>query len=259
MSGMDLGLLGSFSVTTIVLGMAVCFAAGMLGGLSGFGTGMLVTLFITPIVGAKALIPVISVLMLINNGSRAWFFRSAMDVRLILKVAGAAVPMAFLGALFYVRLESGMVQALLGGVLIAAVPLRRWVARKEFTPGPAGVVAVGGLYGFLSSVIVGAGMLVIPMLLGLGLSGPALLATDATIAVLVNLSKVIFFGGLDAMSRDLFLLALLMGLCTIPGTGCAAWLVRRTHARLHTALIEGLIVLGGASMMLGAVWSGLNG
>ncbi len=91
MSGMDLGLPGSFSVTTILLGMAVCFATGMLGGLSGFGTGMLVTLFITPVIGAEALIPAISVLMLINNGSRAWFFRSAMDVRLILKVAGASM------------------------------------------------------------------------------------------------------------------------------------------------------------------------
>lgn len=258
MSTMDLGLLGSFSVTTIVLGMAVCFAAGMLGGLSGFGTGMLVTLFITPIIGAKALIPVISVLMLINNGSRAWFFRSAMDIRLIAKVAGAAVPMAFLGALLYVRLDSGTVQAVLGAVLVASVPLRRWVARKEMVPGPAGVVAVGGLYGFLSSIIVGAGMLVIPMLLGLGLAGPALLATDATIAVLVNLSKVIFFGKLDALSLDLFFLAMLMGLCTIPGTGCAAWLVRRTHVHIHTVLIEGLIVIGGGGMVVAAIWHSLN-
>ena len=71
----------------------------------------------------------------------------------------------------------------------------------------------------------------------IGAVGP----TDATIAVLVNLSKVIFFGKLDALSLDLFFLALLMGLCTIPGTGCAAWLVRRTHVHLHTMLIEGLM------------------
>ena len=63
-------------------------------------------------------------------------------------------------------------------------------------------------------MIVGAGMLVIPMLMGLGLAGPALLATDGAIAVLVNLAKVIFFGSLDALSLQLFLLAVAMGICT---------------------------------------------
>lgn len=253
MSGLGFGLIDTFGLAMVALGMAVCFAAGILGGLGGFGTGLLVTLFITPIVGPKALIPVISVLMLINNSSRVWFFRGAMDARLILRVAGAAVPMAFLGALLYVRLDSQAVQALLGMVLIASVPLRRWVARKEISTGPAGVLAVGGLFGFLSSIIVGAGMLLIPLLLGLGLAGPALLATDAAIAVIVNLSKVVFFGKLDALNVDLFFLAALMGLCTVPGTGFAAWLVRRTSLRLHTVIVEGLIVLGGAGMVLGAL------
>ena len=75
-------------------------------------------------------------------------------------------------------------------------------------PGRAMVVSVSGLYGFLSSVIVGAGILLLPILMGFGLAGPALLATDAAISVLVNIAKVIFFGKLDALSVELFLLAL---------------------------------------------------
>jgi len=53
--------------------------------------------------------------------------------------------------------------------------------------------------------------------------------------VLVNLAKVIFFGTLDALSLQLFLLAVVMGLCTVPGTWAGAWLVRRTSIKLHTA------------------------
>src|SRR3546814_11638185 len=82
--------------------------------------------------------------------------------------------------------------------------------------------------------------------MGFGLAGPALLATDAAIAVIVNFAKVIFFGGLDALTPSLFLIALAMGLCTIPGTWVAAWIVKRTDIRVHTLFVEALIVVGGA-------------
>jgi hypothetical protein len=56
-------------------------------GLSGYGAGLLITLFIAPIVGPQALIPMISVLMLINNASRVWFYRHAMDLKTVAKIS----------------------------------------------------------------------------------------------------------------------------------------------------------------------------
>ena len=243
--------LATLAPSTMAIGVAVCFVAAMLGSVSGMGAGMIVTLFITPIIGAKAVIPVISVLMLINNASRVWFYREGLQLQKVGLIAGVAVPMSALGALVYIRLEGALVQVLLGLMLIASIPIRRWIEGQKITPSRPQIVAVSGVFGFLSSVIVGAGMLVIPMLMGLGLTGPALLATDGMIAVLVNVAKVIFFGSLDALSLQLFLLAVAMGLCTVPGTWAGAWLVRRTSIKVHTFFIEALIVLGGASL----IWS----
>lgn len=245
--------LASLDPWTMAAGVGVCFLAAMLGSVAGMGAGLIVTLFITPIIGAKAVVPVISVLMLINNASRAWFYREGLQLQKVGLIAGVAVPMSALGALVYVRLEGILVQVLLGVMLIASIPIRRWMAGREIEPSRGQIVAVSGIFGFLSSVIVGAGILVIPILMGLGLVGPALLATDAAIAVLVNIAKVIFFGSLDALSLQLFLLAVAMGLCTIPGTWAGAWLVRRTSIRVHTAIIEALIVVGGASLIWGAI------
>ncbi len=246
-------LSGSFGPMMILAGMTVCFFAGMLGGLSGYGAGILVTLFIAPIVGPKALIPMMSVLMLINNGSRVWFYRQHMDRGTILRVSAIAIPMAWLGAELYVKMDSAIIQAVLGAVLIGSVPLRRVMAGRAMTPSSIGVYGIGAAFGFLSSIIVGAGMLIVPMLMGIGFAGPALLATDAAIAVMVNLAKTVIFGTLDALSLNYFVLALIMGICTIPGTACAAWLVRRTSLRLHTLLIEGLILIGGTTMLLGGL------
>lgn len=243
----------SIDLTTAIAGLAVCFVGGMVGGLSGYGAGLVVTLFITPIIGPAALIPVLSVMMLINNASRVWFYRDAIQLRLVLKLAAVSVPFAVLGAHLYVRMDAALIQGVLGGVLVLSVPVRRWLDHHAIRPGPRGAYVVGGVFGFLSSLIVGAGMLVVPMLMGLGLLGPALLATDAALAVIVNLAKAIVFGALDSLSLEFFLLALLMGLCTVPGTACAAWIVRRTSIRLHTFVIEGLIVVGGTAMAIGAL------
>lgn len=246
-------LAGEVTPAVAVAGVAVCFVAGMLGGLSGYGAGMLVTLFIAPVIGPKALVPVITVLMLINNGSRVWFYRQHLDGRTALRISAVAIPMAWLGAEIYVRMDSAWIEVALGAVLIGTVPLRRIMAGKAMTFGPAGIYGIGAVFGFLSSIIVGAGMLVPPLLMGIGFLGPALLATDAAIAVLVNLAKTVIFGRLDALSLQYFLLALVMGLCTVPGTACAAWVVRHTSLRLHTMLIEALILIGGMTMMFGGL------
>ena len=251
---MEVSLAG-LDPTTALAGVAVCFAAAALGGVAGMGSGMIVTLFITPIIGPKAVVPVIAVMMLINNASRVWFFREALVTRHVWLVAAVAVPMSALGAALYVRLEGALIQALLGTILIGSVPFRRWLAGRMVTPTTGQVVAMSGVFGFLSSVIVGAGMLVIPILMGFGLTGAALISTDAAIAVLVNLTKVVFFGSLDALPLQLFLLAFAMGLCTVPGTWAGGWIVRRTPVRVHTAFIEALIMLGGASLL----WHGVRG
>lgn len=242
-------LSGSVTPAIALAGMAVCFLAGMLGGLSGYGAGMIVTLFIAPIVGPKALIPMMSVLMLVNNASRVWFYRSHVDFRTAAKIAAVALPMAWVGAELYVRMDSHMIQAVLGFVLIGSVPLRRWLDKTDIRPGPIGVYGIGAVFGFLSSLIVGAGTLIVPMLMGIGFLGPALIGTDAAISVAVNLFKAFVFGALDAMTIQHFVLALVLGVCTIPGVACAAWLMRRTSLKLHTMLIEGLIVFGGLSML----------
>src|SRR3546814_13824076 len=111
------------------------------------------TLLVAPSTGPKNVIPVISVLRVINSGSRAWFYREYMQPKRIALIAGTAVPASALGALLYVRLESDLVQGLLGAILIASVPLRRWTAGRLMEPSRPTIIAVSGAFGFLSSLI----------------------------------------------------------------------------------------------------------
>ena len=221
--------------------------------MSGFGSGMLITLFIVPVIGPKAVVPVMSVLMLINNGSRVWFYRHAINYKKIVLMVIPAIPAVVIGAHIYVRLESNVIQILLGIILILLVPIRRWISGKKIEAGTKTLLVGGAFFGFLSSIMVGAGTLVIPLLMGAGLLGPALLATDAALAVIVNLSKVVVFGKLDALTTPFFFLAVGMGICTIPGTWVASVIIKKTDIKIHTIFIEILIVLGGGSMIARSV------
>ena len=250
---MDGGVFGAVTGLQAVLLLAAAFVAAFVGGMSGFGTGMIVTLFIAPIVGPKAVIPVLSAFMTFTNASRVWFFRTGLDWKAVALISAPAVPATALGAMLYVQIESRWVQVLLGLILILAIPVRRWLEGKQVRPGPVALMVFGASFGFCSSLIIGTGILIIPMLLGRGLTGAALLGSDAAIALIVNFSRALMFGKLDALSVPLFALAAAMGLMTIPGTWAARWLVERTEIRIHTMLIEALIVLGGVSMVAAAL------
>lgn len=232
----------------LLAGALVCFLAGVVGGLSGFGTGILVALFITPLVGPKALIPLMAVVMLINNASRVWFFRRGLDLRISATVLLTAIPSAFLGVKIYQYLHAPALQLLIGLVIAISIPLKYWLRRR---PSPTGWLTLhlfGAAYGVLSSIVVGAGMIIMPALLGFGLAGPALVATDALIAVGINVAKAVFFQRLDALDVGVALFGLCAGLATVPGVALASRLSERLGVKIHTRLVEALVVLGGLHM-----------
>lgn len=254
MSGMLGGFTLAFGPATFVLLALVCILAATVGGISGFGVGLIITLFVTPLIGAKAVVPAMAVVMVINNSSRVWFFRSALDWRVIRLVAGPGIVTAALGSLVYVRLDAATVQTILGAILIVSVIARHAAARTNWRATVPVLCGVGGIFGFLSSITVGTGILLIPLLFSAGLVGPALLATDATISLTISFIKILMFGKLNALTPELFVIALLMGLCTIPGTWLAAQIVRRTSMRIQAVLVEALVLCGGAYMIVTALF-----
>jgi uncharacterized membrane protein YfcA len=237
----------SVTLGTFLLIAAVAVFGAIISGMSGFGGGLIIAAFLAPIVGVKALVPVLGVVMLLNNASRLWFYRKALDIRMAALVAACAAPTAVLGTIVYIELNVEVITAILGCVLIGSVPLRRWLAHKDIRFNRVGLGIFGGVFGFLNATMVGTGLLVVPVLMGAGLLSQALLATDSAIAIGVNIIKAVMFGSYGVLTPDLAIAAVIVGLCTVPGSWLAAWIVRRTEVRIHTYLMEGLIVIGGIS------------
>lgn len=246
---MDFLALGAFSAGELIAILLAALVAGTLGGMTGFGGGLILPPVLAPIIGVKAVIPIMSVAMLLANAHRFWLYRKLIDVRLTGLALMTAIPGVLIGTFVYVRLSNEAVSIMLGLFLLIAVPLGRYCARRKMQLSPRGLAIGTGLFGIGSGTTTGMGMFLVPMLLGAGIKGQAFLATDAAISTAVNTTKAIAFSNHALLTPSMLLAGLLLGLCTIPGNYLGRWVVSHTSVKLHTTIMEGIIMLGGISLL----------
>jgi uncharacterized membrane protein YfcA len=234
--------------SALALVAAVAIVAAMVGGIGGFGTGIILTAALAPLIGVKAVIPVLAVAGAIINGGRFWFYRASLDRRTLALVLACALPFLVLGAWIYSVLDARAVGTVLGIVVILSVPLRR-ALRRRMALGRAGLALGSTVFGLASGVTSGVGVILVSLLLGTGMTGQAVLATDALTSVALDVCKAALFQRFALLDAETAVTGVVIGVATIPGSALAAWLVNRMHAHLHVLFLEALIVIGGASLL----------
>lgn len=233
----------------------VAFAAAVIGGLGGFGTGVILTAVLIPIVGVKAVLPLLTVAGVIINGGRMFFNRDAIDWKVCGTVLAAALPATLAGVYVFSILPARPLQIILAVFIAAVVPLRRWAAHRNWRLGTRSVLAGGGVFGFVSGIVSGTGVFLISLLLATGLPGAAIIATDATISLLNDAFRLALLGGYSLMDASTFITGAIIGAITIPGSYCARWLSTRMSAHLHIAVIEGTLLIAAIWLIVSALQS----
>ncbi len=186
--------------------------------------------------------------VIINSG-RFWFYRGSLDRRAFGIVLLSALPFLVLGTWIYSILDARTVGTVLGLTVIATVPARRFLQHRKIVLNSAGLAAGAGVFGLANGVATGTGMIQIAVLLGAGLTGPAVLATDALATILLDLCKAALFQRFAVLDEQAFYAGVVIGIASIPGSALGAWLVSRIHAHLHILFMEALILFGGAFML----------
>jgi len=233
--------------------LAASFAGAVVGGIGGFGTGVILTAVLVPLIGVKAVVPVLATAGVIINAGRLWFYRDAIDWRAARRVLLFAVPLLVPGAALYARLDARPLGATIGALVILSVPLRRILKARDVHVGTVGLMVGGGVFGLANGLASGMGVIMVTLLMGAGLGGTAVLATDALVAIVIDLCRAALFGRFALIDAEGALLGLAIGLTTVPASALASVLVRRMHARLHALFMETLIVAGGALILWNAV------
>lgn len=238
------------SLAQAFLVAATAFGAAIVGGVTGYGTGLLLPLALIPVIGAEATVPVIAVSALFTNTSRViaqWREVDWQAVRLMLPLA---LPCTMLTAAGFALLDARGAMIAVGAMLVAIVPARYTLMRAGLHLSGRGLVVAGGVYGLVTGGTSGAGVILVSILLAAGLSGPAVVATDAAISVVIGLVKASTFRLMDALPGELLVFAILVGCATFPGAFVAKALLQHLSARVHTAVLDGVVLIGGAMLLV---------
>ena len=232
--------------TGAILYLALCaYLSATFHSVSGYAGGLILAICIAPVIGVKAVVPVLALSLLISHTSRAWAFRGGFQWPIYRDVMVTAIPGILLGASVYSVLPIGWIAVVLGLFFLSAAPLRRLMQRAEFEVGRKSLMAAGVPFGVLSGAAIGAGMILAPFFLGAGLAGEALLGTMAAVAFTVNVLKTLVFSGFSVLTWDLAVAGAAIGACTVPGNLTGRWIVKNTPIRVHIALVEVVVALGG--------------
>ena len=168
----------------ILLVCLIAFATAGITGITGVAGGLLPAVFLTPIIGITSVMPVLAIMLLFGSVSRAWINRASFHRDAFRRIAIPAVPMVVLGGIFYAQLEPKMIALMLGSVVLASIPIRRIAKSYEIKTSRGMLSGVGGVFGFLAGSSTGPGLLLVPFMLGYGLSRTSFVATLAVIAAL---------------------------------------------------------------------------
>ena len=223
----------SLQAADYILLAVAAFASSLVSGLGGFGGAFILVLVLTPIVGAKSVVPLISIFAVFNNLSRLYIYRRTIRWRLALHFTLASLPGVYVGANFLALIPERAFLVFLGTILLSAT-----------------IAGLGLGFGLVSGAAAGAGMLVVASLSAVGLQGPLLLGTDAAIGIVNAISRAGLYWHLELLNVELAIIGLLLGAFTLPGSWVSSLIVNRLGLSLHTALIECLILGGGSWMVL---------
>ncbi|MCY1127231.1 sulfite exporter TauE/SafE family protein [Frigidibacter sp. RF13] len=235
----------------LMIGGAAFFAA-LVGGVTGYGTGLLLPPVLVPLIWAEAVVPVIGLSALFTNASRVAANRPDLDPELLRRIAPVALPATLLGAYGFTLLSGRGAAMLIGVMLILMVPLRTLARRRGLVLSGRGLTAASAGYGVVNGGTSGSGVLLLTLLMAAGLTGPQVIATDAAISFLLGLGKSAMFAARGALDLRLAGLALVIGLTAIPATFLAKRLSYRLPGHWHLRVLDGAVLLGGLLLIFRA-------
>ncbi len=246
------------SIYQLLLVAAVALFASVLGGVAGYGTGALMPLVLVPMVGAENVVPIIAIAGLMTNTGRMIAFLRDVEWHRALIVATGGIPPCLVTAYGYTLLTGIGAQILTGTMLMLRVPLRYALRRRSVVLGDRGLFFGSIGYGAAVGGTVGAGVILLSLLMAAGLTGAAVIATDAMLSIIITGSRIVVFGLAGAIDARVIAFALLIGVVAFPGAFLAKAFVKRMPLHVHTAILDTVVLFGGATMVIGAAikWMG---
>jgi uncharacterized protein len=246
-------LIHDLSLLQLVLIVGLAAVSAVAGGVAGYGTGALMPLVLVPLVGAAPVVPIIAISALFTNAARVYAFRRRLDMRRAMIALVAALPTCALGAWLYTLLSGRGAAIVIGTTLILTVPVRRLLKRSGYQLGEKGYAAGAAVWGVVMGGSIGAGIILLSIMMATGLEGAAVIATDAMVSIVVGFIKFGVFALAGVVTPLVLVVGILIGVIGFFSTFLARLIVERMPVHVHAIILDCVVIVGAGMMIYGAL------
>jgi uncharacterized membrane protein YfcA len=232
----------------LVLGF-LGLGAGVLGGVIGFGTTIILMPALVYFYGPIQAIPVVALVATVANLSRIILWWSVINWKVCFVYSITAIPAVILGVNTLVTLNDRLVEITLGLFLILLIPIRRWMRQKNFYLKLWQMSLVGAGIGYLTGIVATTGAINTPFFLAFGLSKGAFLGTEAASTLFILFTKGITFHQLGFLNTTAIIQGLLIGSCVLVGSIFSKKIVLALPEKKFLLLMELVMLISGASIL----------
>lgn len=232
--------------------LAVGLVAGIVGGIVGFGSSIMLMPVLVFTFGPRQAVPIMAIGSIMTNLSRiaVWWRDADWRACAVYSITGA--PAAVLGARTLVALPAAVIDVALGTFFIAMIPIRRYLASRELKIDLWMLAVIGLVVGYVTGIVATTGPITAPVFLAYGLVKGAFLATEAAGSLAIYLSKSITFRALGALPLDALATGLIVGSSLMIGTIISKRVVITMSAARFRLLMDGLLAVSGGAMLWAA-------
>ena len=232
--------------------LAVGLIAGTISGIVGTGSSIMLVPVLVYEFGPKEAVPIMAVAAVMANLSRIVAWWREVDWRACAAYSVTGIPAAALGARTLLILPSRAVDIAIGLFLIAMVPARHWLAKRDVRVTLWHLAVGGAVIGFLTGIVVSTGPLSVPLFLFYGLTKGAFLATEAASSLGLYLSKSVTFERFGALTPAVALKGLIAGSSLMFGAFIAKRFVLKLDPNVFRLVMDGIMLLASLSMLWNA-------
>jgi len=229
--------------------LAVGLIAGMVSGIIGTGSSIMLVPVLVWQFGPKEAVPIMAVAAVMANLARILAWWREVDWRATAAYAVTGVPAAALGAKTLLVLPARAVDVAIGLFLLAMIPGRRFLAAHNVKLSLWHLAIIGAAVGYVTGIVVTTGPVTVPIFLMYGLVKGAFLSTEAAGSLAIYVAKMLAFRSFGAMPLDTFVKGLITGSSLMAGTFVARRFVLRLDANSFRYMLDALMLVSGLAIL----------
>lgn len=229
----------------------VAALAGGIASIAGFGIGSLLTPLVASQYGMKTAVGAVAIPHLIATLLRFWRLRSEVDRRVFLGFGLMNAAGSLVGALIHVWVDNPILSILLGVLLVFAGlgGVLGYTDRMRF--GRRGSWIAGALSGAFGGLVGNQGGIRSAAMLGLGVQGPAFVATATAIGVAVDAVRMPVYFATESARIVSAWPAVVAGIIGVVfGTVAGERVLRRIPEKLFRRVVSAVLLIVGVYLLV---------